>query len=417
MTMKRFTLLFLYLFSNLLVEANDPAKNATIDRILDKLSQCETKATEPLLKDHFYSMRLLFEQLDAFRKAGVNDTASAREIEECGSILLADLEGPGSRWETYLAGRPLVMVAPNYQDLSLQSYLLTLPENWNQNTIYPMVFMLHGGVAGLTPLRYAMFLMEFPVLAGAKVRHKTNANKAYYLVSPYLRGNKRIDSYTDGDISMIMNHMIKKTNVDQDRVYCAGFSLGAMNTWTEAFARPDRWAAVLVHHGALGYPDIPMESISNAANFPFRISTGENDKISVIDTKKMSEYLTQAGIRNEVEIRPGVGHEIIGIEEGIQWMMQFKRNFPSSFSFVSPLEGFNGTRGITMERPKGLAGFQCKIEGHTIVIDVKGCKNISVDPSHPGLGMKGETALIINGTSYILKPPFPDKAKSFPVNN
>jgi predicted esterase len=414
--MRRFTILLMVLFTSLLVEAKQPEKNSTIEKILDKLSQCERKAVEPLLKDHFSSLHLLFEQLDAFRKAGENDTTSAREIEECGTILLADLEGAGSKWETYLAGRPLVMVAPNYQDLSLQSYLLTLPENWNKDKTYPMVCMLHGGVPGLTPLRYAMFLMEFPVLAGAKVRHKTNANHAYYQVSPYLRGNKRIDSTTDSDISMILSQMFKKTKVDQDRVYCAGFSLGAMNTWTEAFARPDRWAAVLVHHGALGYPDIPMESISNAS-FPFRISTGENDKISVTDTKKMSEYLSREGIRNETEIRPGVGHEIIGIEEGIQWMMQFKRNFPASFSFVSPLEGFNSTRGITMERPKGQAGFQCKMEGQTIVINVKGCKSISVDPSHPGLGLKGETTLIINGTSYILKPPFPVKATSYPVNN
>lgn len=415
--MRRITILFLLLFTCLLVQANDPAKNSTIERILTKLAQCESNATEPQLKDHFSSLRLLFEQLDAFRKAGINDTTSDREIEECGTILLADLEGAGSKWETYLTGRPLVMFAPNYQDQTLQYYLLTLPNNWKSDTTYPMVFKLHGGMPGITPLRFAMYVMEFPVMFDAKIRHKTNTDQHYYLVTPYLRGNKRIDTNTDSDLSMILNHVIKKSKIDPDRVYCSGFSLGAMNTWTEAFARPDRWAAVLVHHGALGYPDIPMEAIANASAIPFRLSTGENDKISVIDTKKMSEYLTQAGIQNEVEIRPGVGHESVGIEENTQWMMQFERKFPSTFSFVSPLEGFNGTRGITMERPKGQAGFQCKIEGQTITIDVKGCRSISVDPSNPGLGMKGETTVIINGSSYILKPPFPAKAKSFPVNN
>jgi predicted esterase len=387
-----------------------------IEQVRKRLSECEASAKEPLLKDHFRSLRILFEQCQVYGTVTGADSIANKEIDECGAAILADLKGPGTKWETYLAGRPLVSFAPNMQEQSVQPYAMSLPAGYKSGNSYPLIVMLHGGVTGITPLRYVMYMMEFPVMPGANVRHKSNAKQSYLMVWPYLRGNSRIDTYTDMDISMLIDHMHKRTNVDLDRVYCAGFSLGAMNTWTEAFCSPDRWAAILVFHGAIGIPTTSMPVASNAAHLPFRLATGENDKISVEHTKLMTEFLSRAGIKPEVEIRPGVAHEVIGLEENIDWLLQFKRIRPSTFSYTEFLDGFNGTRGITMGGIQGDAGFKCTIEGSKITLEVKGCKTISVDPSNPGLNIKGETTVIINGTMNRITPPFPKRPQSFTIH-
>ena len=145
---------------------------------------------------------------------------------------------------------------------------------------------------------------------------------------------------------------------------------GGMNTWHQAFSHPDRWAAVLIQHGAPGNPSMDSPVLANAAHIPFKIATGEDDKLSRPKLNQvMADSLTKAGIHVEVEIKPGVGHQPVGYEEDIEWMLQFTRKRPATFSFVAPESWLAGTRGITMERPGPMARFTCRNEGSTITLE------------------------------------------------
>ena len=74
----------------------------------------------------------------------------------------------------------------------------------------------------------------------------------------------------------LIKKIIKKNNIDPDRIYLTGLSMGGWGAWNLAFAHPEMFAALVP---IAGYVDrIPMVENCEIANIPTRIFHGQLDE-------------------------------------------------------------------------------------------------------------------------------------------
>lgn len=94
-------------------------------------------------------------------------------------------------------------------------------------------------------------------------------------------------------------------NVDKNRIYIIGLSMGGLAVYDATWRHPDIFAAAVPICGAVN-----PERLSTVTNTAFRIYHGENDKVIPIEA---SEAAYQALVQNGVEAQlieiPDVGHD------------------------------------------------------------------------------------------------------------
>lgn len=86
-----------------------------------------------------------------------------------------------------------------------------------------------------------------------------------------------VNVYWDSEsLYKLIKKIIKKNNIDPDRIYLTGLSMGAWGAWNLAFAHPELFAALVP---IAGYVDrIPMVENCEIANLPIRIFHGQLDE-------------------------------------------------------------------------------------------------------------------------------------------
>ena len=119
-------------------------------------------------------------------------------------------------------------------------------------------------------------------------------------------------------ISFIKN-AIKKYQIDEDRVYLTGVSMGGCATWHTAFSAPELFAAIVPMCG-IGYA-----WLANTLNMPIWVFHGDKDgAISVKHSDEMVEALRYYG-KNVLYTRyEKVGHNCWTLacnNETLSWML------------------------------------------------------------------------------------------------
>lgn len=114
-------------------------------------------------------------------------------------------------------------------------YLLYLPVDYSDNNKFPLLLFLHGAgergddlslVKKLGPPKMIAEGKEFP----------------FVVVSPQCPVNKRWDTKV---LIALIDEIVAKYNIDEDRIYVTGLSMGGNGTWRLATEIPDRLAAVI----------------------------------------------------------------------------------------------------------------------------------------------------------------------------
>ena len=114
--------------------------------------------------------------------------------------------------------------------------------------------------------------------------------------------------------------MIEKYNVDSNRVYLTGLSMGGYGTWFTAMARPDLFAAIApVCGGGMAWnagvlKDIPIWTFHGV----------EDGTVSVVQTDEMVEQLKNIGADVKYSRIDGVGHNVwenAYNKELIEWLL------------------------------------------------------------------------------------------------
>ena len=183
------------------------------------------------------------------------------------------------------------------KDLSC-NYLLFLPEGYEaQDKEWPLILFLHGaGERGND-------LTKVKVHGPPKIVEKQK-DFPFIVVSPQCPEGQW---WTD-NLDMLINlldEIIARYNVDKDRVYLTGLSMGGFGSWALAAKYPDRFAAVApVCGGAL------QTNAYSLADVPIWVFHGAKDPtVPVFRSQEMYDSITRRGGDIKITIYPDAYHD------------------------------------------------------------------------------------------------------------
>ncbi len=194
------------------------------------------------------------------------------------------------------------------------TYSVKVPAGYNASNEYPLFLYLHGQLLDSVFFNN-MMTNNF---------HIPDDDK-YIIVRP-----SKLEADWDPKKALDVLEDIKANmNVDDDRVYLTGLSMGGRGTFIVAAGLPDYFAAIMPltpHHEPYSYLPLAGE----IAHLPVWMSHGTNDSTSSYDmAAQMAENLTILGA--EIEFQTVIGGEhggwfaIYSDPEIMQWMLSHTR--------------------------------------------------------------------------------------------
>ncbi|MEO8253518.1 MAG: prolyl oligopeptidase family serine peptidase [Flavobacterium sp.] len=144
------------------------------------------------------------------------------------------------------------------------NYALHIPENTKEKK--PLIVFLHGSGEKGNDIEKVKIHGPFKYL-------KTNELDAYVL-APQSPENEYWDSEV---LYQLILKIQKENNVDPNRIYLTGLSMGGWGAWNLAFAHPEMFAALVP---IAGFVDrVPMIENCKIASIPIRIFHGLLDDV------------------------------------------------------------------------------------------------------------------------------------------
>lgn len=133
----------------------------------------------------------------------------------------------------------------------------------------------------------------------------------------------------DGDEALaILEEVQRLYNVDRERIYLTGYSMGGEGTWNLAAARPDLFAAIIPI-----CPSQNIEAVPKVKNLPCWCFQGAlDDPARVRNTRAMMLAIKQAGGRPIYQEYPDLEHNCWDAayedNEVFEWLLQQRKRPP-----------------------------------------------------------------------------------------
>jgi len=195
-------------------------------------------------------------------------------------------------------------------------YLLYLPKDYAQKDSWPLLLFLHGaGERGENLDRVKVHGSPKLIAAGKDF--------PFIVVSPQCPTRSR--GWQPHELSALLDEIVEKYKVDQDRIYVTGLSMGGFGTWSLAGFTPDRFAALVPICGG----GDPMTA-RRIAHIPVWVFHGAKDTAVPLErSEKMVEALKKANGNVKFTVYPEAGHdswtEAYNDPELYKWLLQQKR--------------------------------------------------------------------------------------------
>ena len=298
----------------------DPTLDEPVDYRADLRSTLQTLAdqsSDPFLRLHFNSVLQVFAAGD--RQSVADDQAIKQLWAAFTSTSI--LHSPRLR-ESYLErSRPLIVSWISPIDGQVSFAWLTLPARWDPEQEYPLYIQLHG--------LWDVAQDRIPYLAYPFSNPGTSyAFEDGYLVSPWGRGNLWYRGIAATDIWEGMAVLKALVRVNESRQYLCGHSMGGYGAWHIARGSADRWAALGVHAGALGYDTGELNASAATAlrDLPTYFVVGTSDGLLGVNQVAYT-LLQNAGNPDLAFVTFPGGHEYrpSDVEAMYLWMRRFAR--------------------------------------------------------------------------------------------
>ncbi|MEL6107878.1 MAG: prolyl oligopeptidase family serine peptidase [Planctomycetota bacterium] len=197
-------------------------------------------------------------------------------------------------------------------------YLLFLPRGYDADADkkWPLLVFLHGaGERGSDISKVKVH--------GPPKLVESDPDFPFVVISPQCPKDA---FWNTGHLLALITRTIKEHNVDPDRVYLTGLSMGGFGSWALAAEAPEMFAAVAPICGG-GDPRMAKKLV----DIPIWVFHGDADRVVAISgSQRMVDAIKAAGGTNvEFTIYEGVGHdswtETYGNEELYEWFLKHKR--------------------------------------------------------------------------------------------
>lgn len=268
-------------------------------------------------------------------------------------VALGSLPG----WAQKLSPGPQVTTFFSDVDDTEQPYGLYIPKNYDPNRKYPLVMMLHGaGSNHRLELRRVFGKSNAPGETDVEASREFPAwaDVDYIVASPFARGTMGYQGIAEKDVMDVLADVKKRFNIDEDRTYLTGLSMGGGGTLWIGLTRPDLWAAIAPVCPA---PPAGTEDLApNALNFPAHFFHGDKDQaVNVEVSRGWTKKLKELNSTVEYTEYPGVNHnswENAYADEFIfQWFSKFKRDLhPNRVRYVTRNFKYNKAYWVTFDQ-------------------------------------------------------------------
>ncbi|WP_409416890.1 prolyl oligopeptidase family serine peptidase [Flavobacterium sp. PS2] len=195
-------------------------------------------------------------------------------------------------------------------------YALHIPADIKEKK--PLLIFLHGSGEKGTDIEKVKIHGPFKYLKD----HKLDA----YVLAPQCPEGEEWDAEV---LYRLILKIQKENNIDSDRIYVTGLSLGGWGTWNLAFAHPDMFATIVPISGFVDL--IQLEQTCKIAKIPTRIFHGLMDDVVNIDYAiTIYKELKKCNSNVELTIFDDAGHDswsrVYDNQEVYDWMFKQVRN-------------------------------------------------------------------------------------------
>jgi predicted peptidase len=195
------------------------------------------------------------------------------------------------------------------------NYLLYLPKEYAQKDTWPLLLFLHGaGERGDDLDRVKVHGPPKLIAAGKEF--------PFIVVSPQCPNNQW---WRPHELTALLDEIVEKYGVDQDRIYVTGLSMGGFGTWSLAGFSPDRFAAIVPICGG-GDP----QTVRRFSHLPVWVFHGAKDSVVPLTaSEKMVEAMKKANGTVKFTVDPEAGHDswtaTYDDPELYTWLLEQKR--------------------------------------------------------------------------------------------
>lgn len=255
-------------------------------------------------------------------------------------VLLLILVQPSEGFSQTLRPGPQVLTFHSSVDDTEQPYGVYIPKNYDANKKYPLVIMLHGaGSNHRLALRRVFGKSNGPGETDVEASRYFPSWKDvdFIVASPYARGTMGYQGVAEKDVYDVLADVKQRFNIDEDRTYLTGLSMGGGGTVWLGLTRPDLWAALVPVCPAP--PRGTDEYLPNSLNIPMYFHHGDADQaVPVSVSRDWVKRLKENGTHVEYTEYPGVQHnswENAYADAAVfEWVGKHTRNrFPARVKF------------------------------------------------------------------------------------
>ena len=266
-------------------------------------------------------------------------------------------------------------------DSTYQPYSLYVPASYDPGKEYALLVHIHG----YNGWGYAALHGQFTL--------NSVQPDDFIVVAPFGRGNISYLSAGEQDVFDILHKMKSTFNIDPQRIYLSGHSMGGFGTMHLGIKYPDQFAVIAPFAGGLmhGYLD-------NLNNTHVMVVHGDNDpSVPVNRSRQIVEGLKKLKYNYNYYELAGTGHSAVKdffthttSRRMFEYLRQYKRNpWPGEVILTADMSRYGKSFWINIldfaySDKKGKVTAKI-MSGNTIEIKTKDIKVFSIDMAHPEL--------------------------------
>ncbi|MFC4408888.1 prolyl oligopeptidase family serine peptidase [Chungangia koreensis] len=196
------------------------------------------------------------------------------------------------------------------------NYIAFLPDGYDPSHHYPLLVFLHGiGERGKNPEK--VMTHGIPQILEQSL--------PFILICPQCPDGTIWSMETDA-LDALLDEVITRFPIDENRMYLTGLSMGGYGTWDYALRYPDRFAALAPVCGGT----LRLEDIGRIKHTPIWVFHGELDKrIPAEGTRQLVRAMESVGGNIKATYYPEVGHNAwvnaYSTPELYEWLLQHER--------------------------------------------------------------------------------------------
>ncbi|MCB2357263.1 dienelactone hydrolase family protein [Clostridium estertheticum] len=198
------------------------------------------------------------------------------------------------------------------------NYMVYLPQSYNTIKKWPLILSLHGsGERGNN--------IDNVKKWGIHKMLRENNNFPFVVVSPQCPIGE-IWEMQFNILKDLLDEIGNNYNIDNERIYLTGYSLGGYGTWNFAILNPERFSAIVpISGGAVS----PQKSLK-LKNMPIWVAHGDSDTVVQFEeSKRIVNYLKKYNPNIIFKVYKGAGHEVCTTAyeepELFKWLLKQKR--------------------------------------------------------------------------------------------